>query len=208
MTLLVLLASKHTPSLDVSPGSELLSVLFPVEQGHGFRAREMQNWFAQGCFRNWRCLPFQISPGWRQAGCCSSTAAPSRPRTRPTWGRLLSWLPHSCHADLQEPQFLAAASPTRPSSPTVVPAPASAQLGSSRMMSSGAGQPLLQPLHHVHGAMALGTPPLRSPPRPPWLSSVLAPGIRAPNAAGRPTSFWGLRPTTKSTSVLRISHAL
>lgn len=137
MTLLVLLASKHTPSLDVSPGSELLSVLFPVEQGHGFRAREMENWFAQGCFRKWRCLPFQKSPGWHQAGCHSSTA-------RRGQGHLLSWLPHSCHTDLPEPQFPAADFHTRSSSPTAVPAPASAQLGSSRTTSSKAGQPLLQ----------------------------------------------------------------
>lgn len=112
MTLLVLLASKHTLSLDVSPGSELLSVLFPVEQGHGFRAREMQNWFAQGCFGNWRCLPFQTPPGWHRAGCCSSIAAPSWLRTRPARGRLLACLPHYCHTDLLEPQLLAATSPT------------------------------------------------------------------------------------------------
>jgi len=145
------------PSLDASLGSELLSVLFPVEPGHGFRAREMQNWFAQGCFRNWRCLPFQTPLGWWWAGCCSSTAAPSWPRTRPTRGHSLPRLPQLCHRDLPQSQFLADASAARSSSPMAVPASASAQLGRSRTMASRAGQPPLQPPHRGRGTMALGT---------------------------------------------------
>lgn len=185
MTSRVLLASKHRPSLDVSPGSELPSVLFPVEQGGGFRARGRQNWFAQGWFINRR---FPSPHPWLASGwCCSRTAAPSQARRSPAWGCLLSRLPHPCHPEPQELQFLADASRTPSSSPTAAPAPASARLGGSRMMPSRAEQPLLQPLHSVCGAMALGTSPLSTTTvptgKPPWRSSMLAPGIRAPPAS-------------------------
>lgn len=200
MTLVVLLASKRTPSLDVSPGSELLSVLLPVEQGVVSE-------------------PEKHRTGSSKEGSETGDVSPSK---HPLAGVGLVLLRHCC--SLPGEDGTCVGTDALPASPLVpygftgapvpgsrcscsihlshgCPSPGQCSAGESRTMPSGAGQPLLQPPRSVQGVMALGTPPvststiptcpLGSPPR--WHPSS--------------TSFWGLRPTTESTSLLHIPHA-